>query len=104
MAPVQNPMATLETLSSTRDSHNNLRKKTSSGDSVPIQPPQQKTGVHRVIDISRYNALPKLLAVTACLKIFQPLSKCEPKYVGPISAKERHHLEVVTDPAEGSFL
>ena len=67
-----------------------MRKKTSSGDSVPIQPPQQKTGIHHVIDISRYNALPKLLAVTACLKISQPLSKFEPKHVGPISPKERH--------------
>ena len=69
-----------------------LEEETSSGDSVPTQPPEEKTGIHRVIDISRYSALPKLVRVTAyVLRFLNHLRKCEPKHVGPLSAKERHH-------------
>ena len=69
-----------------------LEEETSSGDSVPTQPPEEKTGIHRVVDISRYSALSKLVGVTAyVLRFLNHLRKCEPKHVGPLSAKERHH-------------
>ena len=64
---------------------------TPSGDFAPTQLPEEKTGIHRVIDISRYSALSTLLGVTAyVLRFLSHLRKHEPKHVGPLSAKERH--------------
>lgn len=55
------------------------------------QLPEEKTGIHHVIDISRYSELPKLVGVTAyALRFFSHLCKHEPRHVGPLSAKERH--------------
>ena len=47
-------------------------------------------GIHRVIDISRYSTLSKLVGVTAyVLRFLSHLCKREPRNVGPLSAKER---------------
>ena len=68
-----------------------IEAETPNGDSVPIQLPEEKTGIRRVIDISRYSALTKLVGVTAYVLLFlSHLRRHEPRYVGPLSAKERH--------------
>ena len=42
-----------------------LQEENPSDDSVPTQFPEEKMGIHRVIDISRYSTLPKLVGATA---------------------------------------
>ena len=70
----------------------NSEEESCSGDSVPTQPPEKKTGIHRIIGISRYSALPKLVGVTAyVLQFLNHLSEREPNHVEALSAKERHH-------------
>ena len=85
-------MAILETLSSPSLSlSQSLEEETPSDDSVPTQLPEEKMGIHRMIDISRYSTLPKLVGVTAyVLRLLSHLCKREPRNVGPLSAKERH--------------
>ena len=69
-----------------------LDEETPTGEPVKTQPLEEKTGIHCVIDISRYSTLTKLLGVTAyVLRFIRNLRKLEPKDVGPLSAKERHH-------------
>ena len=64
-----------------------LEEEAPSGDSVPTQLPEEKTGIHRVIDISRYSTLPKLVGVTAyVLRFLSHLRKHEQRNVGPLSA------------------
>ncbi|XP_044167551.1 uncharacterized protein LOC122951619 [Acropora millepora] len=68
-----------------------LEEETPSDDSVLTQLPEEKMEIQRVIDISRYSTLSKLVGVTAyVLRFLSHLCKCEPRNVGPLSAKERH--------------
>ena len=72
-----------------------LEEENPTGDSISKQPPQEKTGIHRVIDISRCSTLPKLVGVTACvMRFLGQIRRLEPKHVGPLSVKERHHALV----------
>lgn len=58
-----------------------LEEETPTSDSVPAQPPEEKTGIHRVIDASKYSTLPKLVGVTAyVLRLLRRMRKLEPEH------------------------
>ena len=59
-------------------------------EATQTEPPEETTGIHCIVDVSRYSTLTKLLTVTAyVLRFVKNLQNQESRQVGPLSAKER---------------
>lgn len=56
---------------------------------VPMDPTEPPTDIHKIIDLSKYSTLTKLLCVTGYeLKFITNLRDSSAKQIGPLSVKE----------------